>query len=63
MGEEIDLHLALQKSGVAVPGCLSRIPDVTTATKEQGGKICCPIVFFVCSHKYYKIENYLFLNR
>jgi hypothetical protein len=34
----------------------SRIPVPTTATKEEGEKICCPTFF--CSHKYQKMKNY-----
>jgi hypothetical protein len=40
------------------PGCLSRIPDPTSVAKRGG---CC-LIFF-CSHKIYRTENYLFLNR
>ncbi len=39
---------------------LSRIPGLTTATKE-GEKICCST--FSCSHKYYKIENYFIFEQ
>jgi len=30
---------------VADPGCLSRIPDPKTATKERGEKTSCPTFF------------------
>jgi hypothetical protein len=42
-------------SSVADPGCLSLIPDPTTATKEEGKKIFSPKIFF--SHEYHKIVN------
>jgi hypothetical protein len=38
----------------------SRIPDPKAATKERGEKNCCHTFF--CSHKFHKIENYLFLK-
>jgi hypothetical protein len=44
------------KSSVADPGCLFRIPDPKTATKDRGEKKFVVIPF--CSHKFYKIENY-----
>ncbi len=44
-------------SGMLIPDadfCPSRIPEPTTAPKEEGGKIFfCPTIF--CSHKYHKI--------
>jgi hypothetical protein len=39
------------------PGCLSRIPDPKTATKERGEKKIFSHNFF-CSHKFLKIANY-----
>jgi len=39
---------------VADPGCLSRIPDPKTATKERDEKF----FFFLYSHKFHKIEHY-----
>jgi hypothetical protein len=45
-------------SNVADPGCLSRIPDPKTATKERGEKKWLSYYLF-CSHKFHKIENYL----
>jgi hypothetical protein len=51
---------------IADPGCLSRIlifihpgsriPDQTTAAKQEGEKLV--VISFFCSHKYHKIENY-----
>jgi hypothetical protein len=45
------------ESSVADPGCLSRIPDPKTATKERGQKKFVCQTFF-CSHKFHKIKNY-----
>jgi hypothetical protein len=44
-------------NSVADLGCLSRIPDTKTGTKERGEK---KISFhtFLCSHKFHKVENY-----
>jgi hypothetical protein len=30
--------------------------DLTTVTKEEGEKVCCPSLY--CSHIYHKNENY-----
>ncbi len=40
---------------------LSRIPDPTTAPKEEGKIFCCPTIF--CSHKYHKIVNNLIFEQ
>jgi hypothetical protein len=42
---------------VADPGCLARISDPKTATKEKGEQKICYQTFF-CSHKFHKIENH-----
>jgi hypothetical protein len=48
-------------NSVADPGCLSRIPDPKTATKEIGEKkISCHT--FLSSHKFHKIDNYFSLE-
>jgi hypothetical protein len=56
-------------NSVADPGCLSwipdpdfypsRIPDPTTAQKEEGEKFVCPSIF--CSHKCLKIVKKMFV--
>jgi hypothetical protein len=43
----------------ADPGCLSRIPDLTTK-KMRGEKF---LSYLFCSHKYHKIENYFIFKR
>jgi hypothetical protein len=47
------------RDSVADPGCLSRIPDLTT-TKDEGRKF---LSYLFCSHKYHKIENYFIFKR
>jgi hypothetical protein len=48
-------------SSVADPGCLSRIPDPKTATKDRGEKkFFCQTIF--CSHKFHKTEYYFIFD-
>jgi hypothetical protein len=63
MGEKIDLRLTLQKSGVVDSGCLSRIPDPATGSKEMGEKICHPEFFLDVVTNITKLKIILFLNR
>jgi hypothetical protein len=44
------------KCSVADPGCVSRIPDPKTATKERGKNLLSYLFF--CSQKFNKFENY-----
>ncbi len=56
------LYLTASKltTSVADPGCLSRILDPKTATKERDKKNGCSTCF--CGHKNRKIENYINLE-
>jgi hypothetical protein len=53
---KITPDLRFKESSVADSGCLSRIPEPKTATKERGEKFFCS--YFFCSHKVHKIEYY-----
>jgi hypothetical protein len=48
-------------SSVVDPGCLSRIPDPKTATKERGEKKFVVITFFAATNLK-KLKIILFLN-
>jgi hypothetical protein len=69
--EKIEKTISVSNS-VADPGCLSRItdpdfypsriPDPTTAPKEEGRIFCfCPTIF--CSLKYHKNVNNCFIEQ
>jgi hypothetical protein len=49
-------------SSVGDPGCLSRIPDPTTAPKEEGENNFFDLPFFVATN-IIKFKIILFLNR
>ncbi len=55
------LYFVLQSLSVADPGCLSRIPDPKTATKEGGEQKLVVLPFFVATD-FTKLKIILFLN-